>query len=87
MSISPPVNLTAFTMSFYVESEFHPVNPYQIACYGDDGTKCALSVVIHSNMTLEISIVSTRYVYVVKDYSPSQLEACPGKKGSQIDIL
>ena len=59
-SISPPVNLTAFTISFYVESEFYPINPYQIACYGDDGRNCALSVVIHANMTLEISLVSTR---------------------------
>ena len=64
-SISPPVDLTAFTMSFYMESYVFPVNPYQIACYGDDGTSCALSVVIHANMTLEIVIASTRYVHCI----------------------
>ncbi len=63
MDVFQPLNLTAFTISFYLTMHVLPIDPYQIACYGDDGKNCALSVVIHANMTLEISIASTRYVY------------------------
>ena len=58
--VSPPRRLTAFTIIFQMKCGFFPPNPYQIACYGDQGVPCRLSVVIHKNLTLETTIASTR---------------------------
>ena len=60
--VSPPRHLTAFTIIFdlHFPSQRFPTKPIQIACYGDQGTPCRLSIVIHVNVTLEIIIESTR---------------------------
>jgi hypothetical protein len=58
-AVSPARNLTAFTMIFQIRSASLQ-NPIQIACYGDRGDNCRLSVVITLNMTLEIIIESRR---------------------------
>lgn len=58
-TISPPRDLEEFTMIFQILTG--PVQkPGQIACYGDRGDNCRLSVVINANLSLEITIESTR---------------------------
>lgn len=57
-TISPPQDLTAFTMVFQIVIPGVP--PGQIACYGDRGDDCRLSVVLNANFSLEITIESTR---------------------------
>ncbi|CAB3988698.1 Hypothetical predicted protein, partial [Paramuricea clavata] len=58
--ISPARNLTAFTMLFQIKRGGLFPNPSQIACYGDRGDDCRISVVINVNSTLEIIIESRR---------------------------
>ena len=59
-AVSPPRDLTAFTMIFQIMTKMHFDKPVQIACYGDQGDDCRLSVVINVNYTLEMIIGSTR---------------------------
>ncbi|CAB3977561.1 Hypothetical predicted protein [Paramuricea clavata] len=61
--VSPPRHLTAFTIIFDLSfsKDMFPTKPIQIACYGDQGSPCRLSIVIHVNVTLEIIIESTRF--------------------------
>ena len=59
-NVSPPRDLTAFTMIFQIWTNMHFIEPVQIACYGDRGDDCHLSVVINVNSTLEMIIESTR---------------------------
>ena len=59
-SVSPPRDLTAFTMIFQIRTRMHFDEAVQIACYGDQGNACHLSVVINANYTLQVVIGSTR---------------------------
>ena len=58
--VSPPKDLTAFTMVFQVQTDDYGQRPVQIACYGNEGEDCRLSVVINTNFTLGIIIESTQ---------------------------
>ena len=58
--VSPPKDLTAFTMLFQALTDNIFNKPAQIACYGNEGEDCRLSVVINTNFTLGIVIESTR---------------------------
>lgn len=62
-AVSPPRDLTAFTMIFQLLSAMNTDKDVQIACYGDTGDDCRLSVVIKVNSTLEMIIGSTRWVH------------------------
>lgn len=59
-AVSPPRDLTAFTMIFQIQTSKFFDKAIQIACYGDRGDDCRLSVVINVNFTLEMMIESTR---------------------------
>ena len=59
-NVSRPRDLNAFTMVFQVKTNNPPRTPVQIACYGNEGEDCRLSVVINANFTLGIIIESTR---------------------------
>ena len=59
-TISSPQDLTAFTMIFQILIAEKPRHPGQIACYGDRSDDCRLSVVMNANLSLEITIESTR---------------------------
>lgn len=61
-AVSPPQDLTAFTMIFQILTRMFFSEPVQIACYGDHGDACHLSLVININLTLEVIIESTRFV-------------------------
>ena len=58
--VSPPRDLTAFTMIFQIQTNMFFDKAVQIACYGEQGDDCRLSVVINANFTLEMVIGSTR---------------------------
>lgn len=58
--VSPPHDLTALTMIFQIRTNMGIIKPIQIACYGNQGDDCRLSVVINVNSTLETIIESTR---------------------------
>ena len=57
-SVSPPQDLAAFTMIFQILTNMLFSKPVQIACYGDRGEDCRLSVVINANSTLEMVVES-----------------------------
>ena len=59
-NVSPPKDLTAFTLIFQTLTNNKVVRPNQMACYGNEGEDCRLSVVINTNFTLGITIESTR---------------------------
>ena len=59
-AVSPPRDLTAFTMIFQIQTSMFFDKAIQIACYGNRGDDCHLSVVINANFTLEIIIESSR---------------------------
>ena len=58
--VSPPKDLVAFTIVFQVQTNNPHNRAVQIACYGNEGEDCRLSVVINANFTLGIIIESTR---------------------------
>ena len=58
--VSPPRDLTAFTMIFQIQTNMFFDKAVQIACYGEQEDDCRLSVVINANFTLEMVIGSTR---------------------------
>ena len=57
--VSPPKDLTSFTIIFQTYGRYQS-RPWQIACYGDEGDECRLSVVVNVNYTMEVIIESTR---------------------------
>lgn len=60
-AVSPPRDLTAFTMMFQISTKMRfDDKAVQVACYGDQGDACHLSVVINVNYTLQVIIESTR---------------------------
>ena len=58
--VSPPKDITEFTMVFQVATNNYMDKTVQIACYGNEGEDCRLSVAINGNLTLGITIESTR---------------------------
>ena len=59
-TIPSPRDLTAFTLIFQILITDKPPQPGQIFCYGDRGDDCRLSMVMNANLSLDITLESTR---------------------------